>query len=150
MLITISSSSSSSSSSSAVQEPERGLNTPLPYLYSLICINPDAIRPSRMFFVSHDLDLTQRVLVYLRDNYPPSDRIMQSLTLSGQFPILRSLIIDDDDLKKKISAARVRHDFIYLRSIDFNNPHSTELLNIIWPSRRLNRIRSDLSNNEIV
>ena len=146
MLITM----SSSSSSSAIPEPERGLNTPSPYLYSLICTNPDSIRPSRMFFVSHDFDLTQRVLVYLRDNYPPSDRIMQSLTLSGQFPILRSLIIDDDDLKKKISAARVRHNFIYLRSIDMNNAEYTEQLNNIWPSRRLNRIRSDLSNNEIV
>jgi hypothetical protein len=142
------SSSSSSASSSSTQE--RASITPPPYLYSLICINPEFTRPSRMFFVSHDLDLTHRVLVYLRDNYPPSDRIMQSLTLSGQFPILRSLIIDDDDIKKRISAARVRHNFIYLRSIDMNHAEYTEQLNTIWPSRRLNRIRRDLSNNEIV
>jgi hypothetical protein len=120
---------------------------PLPYLYYLICVNRESTQ-QRIFFVSHDRDLAERVLTYLRETYPSSDRIMQFLTQSERFPILCLQIIDDDEIKKKISEARVRYDFIYLRPIVLNGQDYSGIINDMWPSRC--RIRTDLSNNDII
>ena len=122
---------------------------PPPYLYYLVCVNAESTE-QRIFFVSHDRALAERVLTYLQETYPPSDRIMQFLTLSDRFPRLCLKIIDDDEIKKKISEARVRYDFIYLRPIVLNGQDFFGIINNIWPSRRLNRIRTDLSNNNII